>query len=134
MVWHKAKNVALVYAENLDVIRTIKKLYKHDKVEIVDMEPFEKTEIKEEKKAPVVKKSKGRLKGWATKVRCVETGEVWRSVAECHRRTGYGFFQLNSACTTGRDLDGKHYEYYREKNNTSVLPNVDADGDNPEDK
>lgn len=137
LVWLKAKNVAMEYVESLDVIRTIKKLYKHDKVEIVDMEPFEEKpkEAEGTNKQPLgTKKSKGRTKGWATKVRCVETGEIWRSVAECHRRTGYGFFQLNSACTTGRDLDGKHYEYYREYNKASVLPSVDADGDKSDDK
>lgn len=126
LFWLKTKNVAMEWCENLDVLHTFKRLYKHDRCEVVDMETFEEKPKKED---PVARKKIVHSKGWATQVRCVETGEIWRSVAECHRRTGYGFFQINSACTTGRDLNGRHYEYYRAANNTSVPSRLDADGD-----
>lgn len=127
LFWLKSKNVAMEYVENLDVIRKLKRLYKHDRCEIVDLDGFGEEDLPEEK--PEVKELKPHHTGWATKVRCVETGQVWRSVAECHRRTGYGFFQLNSACATGRELDGRHYEYYREN---PVHPRLDGDGEKTE--
>lgn len=110
MVWHKCKNVALLYVENLDFVRTIKALYKHDKVEVVDMDTFEQ---KEEKREPLTKKMP-KKKPWASRVRCVETGEEWPSVAECARCTGIAFFSVNSACLKGKEVNGKHYEFIKD--------------------
>jgi len=108
----KAKNVAMEYAENLDFVRTIKALYRHDKAEVIDMGTF--GDEPEEKPEPAPKKRRPRP--WATKIRCVETGEVWPSIAECQRKTGIAFFSLNNACKTGKPVYGHHYEYIKEEN------------------
>lgn len=106
LVWRKCKNVALLYVENLDVIRTIRRLYKHDDLEVVDMEPFKEKKNKAE--SHFVKKIPPR-KSWAYKVRCVETNEEWDSIAECCRATGAIFFTISKACRTGMAVDGRHY-------------------------
>lgn len=111
-LWHKCKNVALLPVDNLDVLRTIRSIYKHDKVEVVDMETFE--EKKPEKKESEPKSRKRTMRPWAMKIRCVETGEQWSSIAECQRQTGISFFSLNSACKTGKPVGGQHFEYVRD--------------------
>lgn len=112
LLWLKTKNVAMEYVESLDFLRTVRALYKHDKCEVVDMGDFEERKAGAEEQEP----KRRRLRPWATKIRCTETGEVWPSIAECSRRTGIAFFSLNNACKTGREVYGRHFEYIREEN------------------
>lgn len=109
LLWHKCKNVAMCYAENLDVIKTIRAMHKHDDCEVVDMEMFAPS-LSDDSLVPDDSPEQV-SRSWATGIRCVETGKEWESLAECRRQTGIGFFVLNSACQTGRDVNGLHYEY-----------------------
>lgn len=109
----KAKNVAMEYIESMDFLRTIKALHKHDRVEVVDLEEF--GEVLKDEPSPEPKRRRSRP--WATRIRCVETGEEWPSIAECSRRTGIAFFSINKSCKSGEEVYGLHYEYINEEKN-----------------
>lgn len=108
MVWRKSKNIALYYVDNIKKLRTIRALHKDAVVEVADMEPYEdcKEISVERKREPVVER-----KPWATRVRCIETGEEWESMAECQRKTGMTLFALTTACRTGKAAGSFHYRY-----------------------
>lgn len=107
LLWLKAKNVTMEYVENLDVVRTLKALHRHDRCEVVDMEDFAENSIID---TPQRRVTQPEPSSWATRIRCEETGEEWDSVAECHRATGISFFRLTASIRRGKTINGLHFK------------------------
>ena len=74
--------------------------------------PVEKVEPTPE---PVEKKE--RKRGWGVPCRCVETGKVYASVAECSRDTGIKKRSLYNALVSGNPRKGLHFVFSDEYHN-----------------
>ena len=51
----------------------------------------------------------------AKKVRCIETGEVYRSLSDAARAIGYSVANIHHALNSGKTCKGMHWEYVEEE-------------------
>ena len=103
----EGKVVDLYYSEGLRDIGTIRAIHKDCEIETMLLRT-------QSKPIKVAEEDDTKFIRWQSRpVRCVETGELYLSVAECAFALGVGRNNVYKAIQRGHGINGKHYEYNR---------------------
>lgn len=99
----------LHWSKDLVELNTIRMMHPESDVEVVSVVADGSTQ-------EVLKSSNGKAysrngKPFANKVRCVETGDVYWSVADCSKKTGIPPVSIYKSIRTGNLAFGKHFVY-----------------------
>lgn len=109
----------LHWSKNLVELNTVKMLYQGGEVEVM-CAVGEGSEV--ENVGTVSAKSAFRRNGkpFANRVRCKETGEVYWSAQDCHKKTGIPIASIYKSIRCGHKAMDKHFEYYGEPEETNT--------------
>lgn len=91
------------YANSLSVIPELKDRYPGCEVEVFDVSKYGFAFGD----APVIKIEGGRI----SRIKCLETGQIWKSAKECCKEIGVPLKTLYTVIRRGSRLFGKHYDY-----------------------
>lgn len=133
-VFVDGKNVNSFFSENLDDLVTIKALHKDCEICIFDFDNFvrftpsqvereiiksgnrwKKSLEKPKVAEPIIEKPKEapkeekRKKCWERPVRCVETGQVFRSIRDCCEKTGIPYMTIVNCIKNKNATRGVHF-------------------------
>ena len=100
--------VALHWSHRLKELATIRAMHPGCEIEVADLTGGKP--LYEEPKA-----TERKPRHYRCKVRCVETGEDYKSIQDCCAANGYNPQTLYLAIKHGTDLGGYHYEYVHPK-------------------
>lgn len=114
----EGKNVDLSYSENLEDLLTIKVLFPQCFIEIADLRNMILLSDSEvEKEFETQQKKAFEKDSWAKRIRCVETGQVFRSLRECSIRKGIQYKTLYNAILNNASVNGIHFIVERSLSN-----------------
>lgn len=131
-VFVDGKNENSYFSENLDDLVTIKAVHKDCEISIFDLTTFTRmsmaqVEIEIKKSGERWKKSKfmvaavpkrteqkkkvakAKKCGWERPVRCVETGQVFRSIRDCCEKTGIPYMTIVNCIKNKNATRGVHF-------------------------
>lgn len=103
------KVISLTYSDDLGELPTLRALHKDCDIEVMHISEDGATQKVEEAVFTPIFSRNGRP--LANKVRCIETGQLFRSVSECSLLTGISPVGIYKSIRLGYSASGYHFQY-----------------------
>lgn len=107
-VFKDNKNCGLYYSEDLSDLPVIRAMHRHCELQISNL--CDVVMMREEEAAAIERQKQREFeKGWSFRIKCVETGQVYRSIRDCSLRKGLPYKRLYAAVFDEEEIDGLHF-------------------------